>query len=366
MDTGFKVGTVSFSIVDNDRKELLGEAKGARKISIRLYYPAKQDCMESRKKAAYVSERKLEAMRKAFHIPKSARMKNETDCYKDAEFAAGTFPLLLFSHGYNSFVEANTILCSDIAANGYIVASVGHAYESVENDYDDGSYDYFDRKINKMMYKKGVVKAIIAQSKLLKFKGSVREADEKFLKFQEEHTPFMFERIEQWRLDMLCALAAVKEKFGGHIDLSNGVAASGHSFGGATAYNLCQTCDEIVCGLNIDGALFGDYRNMIMKKPFFQIACKENRNVESGVLLRRKAVVYTAIFSNMKHMGFTDMKFFIPMKMLVGTLSPDVMYSHLLKCHLTFLDKYLKRTNAKINRSEHPDVVIKVHKPVTG
>lgn len=160
---------------------------------------------------------------------------------------------------------------------------------------------------------------------------------------------------------MLCALDAVKEKFGGHIDLSNGAAASGHSFGGATAYYLCQTCDDIVCGLNIDGALFGDYQNMIMKKPFYQISCKENRNVESGVLLRRESVVHTAVFSNMKHMGFTDMKFLIPTKFLVGTLPPDVMHSHLLKCHLTFLDKYLKRLNTEINRSEHPDVVIKTY-----
>ena len=361
MDTEYKVGTISFSIVDNDRKELLGEAKGARKIAIRLYYPIKQECAENGKKALYVSERKLEAMRKAFHIPKAARIKNETDCYEGADFAEGKFPLLLFSHGYNSFVEANTILCSDIAANGYIVASVGHAYEAVENDYDDGSYDYFDKKINKMMYKKGAFKAIRAQSKILKFKGSIEEADEKFRKFQEEHTPFMFERIDEWRLDTLCALDAVKEKFGSHIDLSNGVAASGHSFGGAVAYNLCQTCDEIVCGLNIDGALFGDYRKMIMKKPFYQISCKENQNVESGVLLRRESAVHTAVFSNMKHLGFTDMKFFIPMKMLVGTLLPDVMHSHLLKCHLAFLDKYLKCLNTEINRSEHPDIAIKTY-----
>ncbi len=361
MDALFKVGSVNFSIADNNRKEVLGEAKGARKIAVRLYYPIKQECAEGKKKAEYVSKRKLEAMRKAFHIPRSALMKNEADYYEGADFAEGTFPLLLFSHGYNSFVEANTILCSDIAANGYVVASVGHAYEAIENDYDDGSCDYFDKSINKKMYKKGAFKAIRAQSKTLKFKGSIEEADEKFRKFQEEHTPFLLERIEEWRLDMLCALNAVKEKFGQHIDFSNGVAASGHSLGGAVAYYLCQTCDEVVCGLNIDGALFGDYRNMIMKKPFYQISCKKNWNVESSVLLRRESEVHTAIFSNMKHLGFTDMKFFIPMKMLVGTLPPDVMYSHLLKCHLTFLNKYLKHINTEINQSENPDVVIKTY-----
>ncbi len=361
MDSSFKAGSIYFSIIDNNRKEVLGEAKGPRKIAIRLYYPIKQEYTAGRKKAAYVSERKSEAMRKAFHIPKQALKNIEGYYYEGVTCAEGTFPLLLFSHGYNSFVEGNTILCSDIASKGYIVASVGHAYEAIENDYDDGSYDYYDKKINKMTYKKGILKAITAQSKILKLKVSPEEADIEFQKFQKEHTPFFSERIEQWRLDMLCALDAVKEKFGEHIDFSNGAAASGHSFGGATAYYLCQTCDEIVCGLNIDGALFGDYRNMIMKKPFYQIACKENWNVESGVLLRRKSVVHTAVFSNMKHLGFTDMKFFVPIKTVVGRLSPDVMHSHLLKCHLAFLDKYLKCLNTKINQSEHPDVVIRTY-----
>lgn len=359
MDNAYKVGSISFSITDSSRKEVLGDAQGVRKIAVRLYYPVKPELVEGLQKAQYVSERKLEAMRKSFHLPKSALEHNEADYYENVDFADGKFPLILFSHGYNSFVEGNTYLCSDIAAAGYIVASVGHAYEAIENDYDDGSFDYYDKRINKMMYKKGVIKAIAAQSKILKIKDNVEEADRRFQKFQKEHTPYIIERGEQWRLDMMCALAAVKERFGEHLELSNGVAASGHSLGGAVAYSLCKTCDEITCGLNIDGALFGEYSDLVMKKPFYQISCKENWNVESGVLLRREAVVHTAVFSKMKHIGFTDIKFFANMPMLVGKLPADVMHSHLLKCHLSFLDKYLKRLDTEINQSESPDVVIK-------
>lgn len=44
----------------------------------------------------------------------------------------------------------------------------------------------------------------------------------------------------------------------------------------------------------------------------------------------------------MKHMGFTDAKFFIPIKMFSGKLDPEEMFRHLSYCHITFFDKYLK------------------------
>lgn len=41
-------------------------------------------------------------------------------------------------------------------------------------------------------------------------------------------------------------------------------------------------------------------------------------------------------------MGFTDAKFYIPIKMLSGKLDSDEMFRHLVYCHITFFDKYLK------------------------
>ncbi len=358
----YEVGSVTFSITDDSRKEILGDANGGRKIAIRLYYPVRKECVEGLNKACYVSERKLEAIRKAFHLPKSAMKKNEADYYENVPFEKGVkYPLLLFSHGYNSYIEANTFLCSDIAASGYIVASVGHAYEAVENEYSDGSYDYYDKKINKMMYKQGIAKALFAQSKIMKLKKSLEETDEAFWRFQTEHTPYIMERVEQWKEDMLYALKSIKERYGDYIDFTNGIAASGHSLGGATAYYLCQTCDEVTCGLNIDGGLFGDYRRMVLKKPFYQFSCKENWNVESSVLLRREAPIYTAVFSNMKHIGFTDIKFFMSNTFLVGKMDKDVMYKHLSEGHISFLDKYLKGLDVNISQSSNPDVAIETH-----
>lgn len=362
MNRDYEVGTKVFSVTDSSREEILGDRKGYRKITVRLYYPILKEQTEGKQKAPYVSEQKWEGMRKSYHITKPVDVSNEVDMYEDISFIDGQkFPLLLFSHGYTSYVEASTFLCSEIAARGYIVASVGHAHEAICTEYEDGSCDYFDKKINKMMYKKGVLRAVLAQLKLLKKKGTVEEFQKAFWQFENEHTPYIMERLIEWAKDMLFALEAVKEKFGQYIDFSHGVAASGHSLGGATAYYLCQTSDEITCGINIDGGLFGDYRGMTMKKPFYQIACRENWNVESAVLLNTQAPVYTAVFQNMRHIGFTDVKFFCPIKMVVGKMDAEKMHKHLTDCHTTFLDKYMKGLDVEIHQSKDEEIKTDVY-----
>ena len=77
--------------------------------------------------------------------------------------------------------------------------------------------------------------------------------------------------------------------------------------------------------------------------PFFQICCRENYNVETKPLLDTTAPVHYAIFSGMKHIGFTDAKFYIPIKALSGKMDSLVMYSHLSDIHIRFFDKYLKK-----------------------
>jgi len=147
-------------------------------------------------------------------------------------------------------------------------------------------------------------------------------------------------------------------EIGTHIDFLNGIAATGHSMGGAVAYNLCLNSEEIRYGINIDGGLFGDFTGKTLTKPFLQFACKENWNVESAVLLNKEAPVYCAIFDNMKHFGFTDAKFFMPLKMVVGKMDAMKMHTHLTKYHILFLDRYLKKMDAEEITSDDKEITI--------
>ena len=338
----YVVGTTCFSVVDEKRKEQLGGGSGRRKIAIRMYYPAEKECIKGKEKAGIFSEKKEKAVRKAFHVKTVGADMNVADYYENVPFSPNEkFPLILFSHGYNSYVEANTFLCCDLASHGYIVASIGHAYEAVENDYDDGSFDLYDKKINKMMYT-SMLGALFAQNKLVKKQMSLEEALDQFDIFQNKYTPYIKDRVTEWAKDMRFGLEKVKLRFGNVIDLEKGVGVTGHSLGGCVAYYLCRYFDEFTCGINIDGGLFGDYRDTVMEKPFFQISCKDNINVETRALLNTIAPTYHVIFDHMKHLGFTDAKFYISMKALVGNMNPDDMYDNLSYCHNTFFDKYLR------------------------
>lgn len=276
--------------------------------------------------------------KKAFHIKNEDIL--QTECYEGAIHVDNRkFPLVVFSHGYNSYVEANTFLCCELASNGYVVASIGHAYEAAINEFDDGTYDLYDIKNNRRICN-NFIRHFISQVKLLKSKGTPEELYKKFDAFQRENAKFLMERIHEWGKDVMCVIDTLKTKYVVWIDFSKGIGASGHSFGGATAYYLCQHSEEITCGINIDGGIFGDYEGMVMKKPFLQIL-GESYNTATKPLLDTEAPVKCEIFHDIKHSGFTDAKFFIQYKMIVGKMDACEMHRKLLSCHLQFFQKYI-------------------------
>ena len=338
----YSVGTACFSFVDDKRKETLGDASGFRKIAVRMYYPVDSEQIVGKQHAQILSEEKTRLVKKAFRLKTLEGKWNIGEFYEQVPISTKEkFPLVLYSHGYNSYIECNNCLCTELASHGYIVASVGHAWESVRNEYEDGSVDVYDKTISKKMYT-SMFGALRAQMKLLKKDLSKEEALEQLEQFQDKYCPFIKSRVGVWAEDLKAALLQVKQRYADNLDLSHGVGATGHSLGGCVAYYLAKYEPQITCGINIDGGLFGEYDDTVMEKPFCQIGCRENENVETRPLLHTKAPVYHVVFDRMKHIAFTDVKFFHTNKALTGTLEPEKMHRSLAACHLNFFDEYLK------------------------
>lgn len=338
----YAVGTKCFTVIDKDRNKVIGEGTQDRKIAVRMYFPVDKNAVTGRTYAPMFTNAKKEAVMKAFHIKNVSDDDNFAEFYENVPISADKrFPLIMFSMGYDSYAESNTFLLCALTSRGYIIASVGHAYEAVENDYDDGSTDLFDKRITKAMYT-SVIGTLLSQSRLLKKKIGHSEALEQFDIFQNKYSPYLSVRVNEWKKDIEKALEAVKERYADNIDRSRGIGASGHSLGGCLAYYLCRYNDDFSCGINMDGALFGSYPEKTMEKPFCQISCKENINVETRPFLDTNTDTYHVIFDDMKHIGFTDAKFFIPLKFIAGKLDPDELFRHIVYCHNTFFDKYLK------------------------
>lgn len=343
----YAVGTERFTVTDDSREEVLGLKCGPRKLEVLLIYPVKKEATEGKARMELSAER-VQALQKACMVKEMPEVLVRPECYVDVPQAEGKFPLVLYSHGYGSgCVEGNLLLCCELASNGYVVASIGHAYEAAICEFDDGTVALYDKEIK---IQTGGIKSFFAQMKLVRMDAEVEEVYAYFDELQKKYMGFMLGRLPEWGKDSLCVIEALKKSYGDRIDFSKGIGATGHSFGGAVAYWLCQYSDEVTCGVNIDGGVFGDYTGMVMKKPFLQIGCKMNRNFELKPLLNTVAPAQFETFEEMTHAGFTDQKFMYEpdsakAKMVTGKMDGCEMHRRMADLHFEFFKEYLREAD---------------------
>ncbi|MBP5655151.1 MAG: hypothetical protein J6X33_06515 [Clostridiales bacterium] len=348
----YPVGTRTFTVYNTRKEELDLKGDSMRHIPARIYYPAPVDLDTGYVKAESLSRSEAQGIRKVFMIPVnydkiSSDGSNEAECYIDPPFAEGEkFPLIVFNHGYFSYIEGNSYLLIELASHGYIVLSVGHPYEAVSTDFDDGTYILADKSLSRKMYHP-FLGGLLAASKLVKMKGTLEEQAAAFDVFQNKYCTFIKHRVDEWIKDTAFAVDHVRKTMADKIDFTNGIGCAGHSNGGAVAYSLCLNDDDYTCGINIDGGLFGDYKDKTMHKPFMQLSCKDNENVVTRGYLRHTAPAYKVLVRDMKHMGFADIKYAMKPGATVGKLDPDLAHRYTCKSYLEFFDCYLKKAKDK-------------------
>ena len=362
----YAVGTFTHTI-HTDREEVLNPGT-KRSVPVRVYYPVLKASVEGMSKIKYMSRDIANALKKSMHAPinydkSDAAGDNFSDCYENAPKIEGMkFPLIMFNHGLASYREANSFLCLDLASHGYVVISVGHPYDASLTELDDGTKIELHKDTMKRQYEPFLPGAI-SVLKLTKSKGTDRELADRFDAIQNKYCKYVQSRVDEWEKDTLSAVDYAKENLSDIIDFSNGIGATGHSSGGATAYMLCLDHEEFACGLNLDGALFGNNKGKILRKPFAQISCKTNLKAETRPYIDHTRPVYSALFQKMQHIAFSDMKHMIPIKAIVGGLDADLAHEYVCKIHLELFDSYLKKTK------DHPElkscdmITIKEHQP---
>ncbi len=338
-------GTYCIEVKDPSREEKLSKKGGKRRIMVRFYYPGVED--PNKKPIAFMTKNKLKDY--GVNPEMTAAYDQRVKLYEGLEMREGKFPLVLFSHGFSSCAEANSDLCSAIAESGYIVASVSHPYEASETVFEDGTSVRFVKSLYTKMTTP-FISGTIDQFKLLKKKLTAEEALKEFDEFQKKYGGYMVSRLPEWAEDHRLAVRRIRElaEDAGSIlyrkiDFSNGIGATGHSFGGATAYLQCLLDDEISCGVNIDGGLFGDFGEQVNHKPFMQIINPRNYNAVTRSMFYHDKPVHFMTFRDMAHIGFCDEKFLSKKYKLVGTSDPVRTMNTLNAAHIAFFDRYLKQ-----------------------
>lgn len=140
----FPVGTLEFEVTDPIRSsQYAPEPTVTRRLYARAWYPAGDVTGYPRR--PYFTEAEVgivpatslqlirqppDALRNAVGLPSNA--------FVAAPPADGLFPVVVFNHGYLSYPAQHTALFEHLAANGYVVLSVGHPWESGGIVYPNG------------------------------------------------------------------------------------------------------------------------------------------------------------------------------------------------------------------------------------
>lgn len=78
----------------------------------------------------------------------------KTYCNSDGTLSSeiDKFPVIIYSHGLTGFQMESTVLCADLASNGFIVVSIGHPFGSRAVTYTDKPILVLCSLLNHMAY----------------------------------------------------------------------------------------------------------------------------------------------------------------------------------------------------------------------
>ena len=181
----------------------------------------------------------------------------ETRSHIGAPVAEGTFPLLVYCHGFASFAQQNTLLMEHLASFGYIVLSVGHPHESSGYFLSDGSA---------VDMSQAMIEAVGAIDGFEEFGGArlgpnlaARRQDT--IRLIERLRPTAFGRLAQVQADdNLFVVDRIEERqvppqaitIAEAADLDR-IGYLGMSYGGHVAALSCMKDPRARCGVNLDG-----------------------------------------------------------------------------------------------------------------
>ena len=352
----YTVGTRDI-FLELDRKEIITKDEfDTRKLMIKAWYPSDETGDEM---DAYVDPAGRHGFAKKYGLPSGTFNyldKVKTNVYRDIKFAEGKFPVLIFSHGYNSKANSYYALLSEIVSQGYIVFAINHTYESTGSTFPDGTEVYFDYE-----YAQSI------ESDTWHLMQPVREAFKKDLSFEERHaivrkgliSYFVKDIVERWAADITDVTNMLENWntsgfFKGKLDVSR-LGIFGHSRGGGAAGEALLTNSRFKAGVNIDGVQWGKIVDTSFQQPFLFISAdwpEDHEDLNQHAYVNKStSQFYQARIENSQHSNFMDVPYMIPFKELsqAGDIDPDTAIEITTKLVISFFDKKLKNKDIDLS-----------------
>jgi predicted dienelactone hydrolase len=244
----YAVGRVEYAWTDQARTDPLAPHAGTKRaLVVWAWYPAAG--VPSAQPAPYlpppwatVSDQQRGLIgQQLFQSADSIR----TNSIAQAPLAPGAarYPVLIFEPGYGLIPTQYTTLLEDLASHGYIVFAIAPTYSADAVVFPDGRV--VERSPAGSLPESGV---------------GVQAAGDRLVMVWARDVIFIMNQLQ--RLN-----AARGQLFSGRLDLAR-LGVFGHSFGGATAAQVCHMDTRCKAGVDLDGDLAGSVVHSGLTTPF--------------------------------------------------------------------------------------------------
>lgn len=314
----YPVGTKTYTLTDESRKEDFTKEDDNRNITTQFWYPLDQSGQ------------------------------------KDVA-VEGKFPLVIFSHGAFGYRMSNYSTFQELASNGYIVCSIDHTYHAFMTKQENG-----ETILANMEFMNNAMKAQNGELSVVKTYALGQE----WMKLRTADMAFVLETIKKM------TTSSNADPMFQSIDLEN-IGVFGHSLGGATSAQIGREDESVDAVIVIDGTMLGEITglengkelvtNIPYPKPIMNIYNEShyqdallNKESYANMMANKNALdSYEVIINGSGHINFTDLPIISPsLSKLLGTGDVNARYciETTNKVILEFFNQYLKSSNAQTEK----------------
>ncbi|MCV2217164.1 alpha/beta hydrolase [Thauera sp. Sel9] len=361
------VGVRTFELDDPSRPGVFSAAPDApRRLLLRVWYPATTPAGDARP-APYFSAAEARStahgLGELIGFPQLlSHLKHvRANAYENAPLrpAPGKRPVVVYGHGYMSFLGQHTALMEELASHGYIVYSIQHTYDASDTVFPDGDVAPMDTQLKR----RHDARRPEGMSAILGGK-TLNERFGGHLLLPEQDGRMVGPSAAIWVQDrsfLLDRLAAgeVPEAIADIVAASD-VSRTGQigmSFGGSTTGGFCMTDTRCAAGVNLDGLSYHlQTLNADMPVPFLMLHSELGRfgqppqsfnqfSYERFETAGLSDHVHRFQIRDALHMGFSDFTVFVrpPLgQMFLGKVPPHTMIGLQKDMVRTFFDRYVR------------------------
>ncbi len=292
----YAVGRMEYDWTDHSRNDPIAPHAGMkRELVVWAWYPAVHS---SHAEVAPYLPSKWAQLSDQLHGFLGQQLFQHNDSIQGHSFenapispAATRYPVLIFEPGLGNIPTQYTTLLEDLASHGYVIFAITPTYSSDVVVFPDGRV------------------AEVTQAGNLDNVANTQEAANRLVTIWAQDVIFVMNQLD--RLN-----AAPGTMWNQRLELAH-IGVFGHSFGGATAAQVCQMDARCSAGIDLDGTLFGNVVQTGLNKPFMVIQSDQGTCSDSNcrsfkdeirAILRTvpRGQSYALSIKNTKHFNFSD------------------------------------------------------------